>query len=878
LQATLALGCVGAPLFLRAQMLLEKCLALSSVDVRGALLDIAVGLCLLMVCRLLVPFSRIGSSLIVASWVLIDCVSWEHVRVLNSLSLLHNVHYLLDPIFLKGSVLHPSWPTTIAVLAAIPSIVACWAPAMARPSKPTLVATGCACSLVVAALLAFGSDSSQLAWRRENVVVRNVSEIVQSAIAHQRRAPPSLPDVRRVFAADLSGRSRYVARAGELPNVLIILIEGLSGAYVPSIARYHGVTSSIQTPRLDALSGHGLTFTNVLAQQRQTNRGEYAVFCGDYPKLRSETSHMTRMALGQRNRVCLPQILRDAGYVTSYLQAAPMPFMLKDKFMARAGFSEQHGTEFFQSAYKRNSWGVDDRTFFEQSARHVRSLVAEHKPWLLSLLTVGTHHPFLVPPGCQGPGSAYAQAVGCADLAVSEFVETLGKEGILDNTLVLITADESDGLQEGDDFSQQLSQNWIPLLVLLPHGDGAGQVNHSLVLQSDFALSILDYLGRTDRGSHLVGRSLFREYSQARTAYFANTYLNRVWMLEPEYLRPRGHLSGCTEALRDCASYTVNYERLFNPRRTRTTTLAQSMPTWQAVIEHTTDSTADRDRINSWTRPLLLRNHLVLEASDSAQVVFGGQYVSVPRHSRVDLELDFQIDGPPGGQALLSVELRDRERSYWSPPIPRVNAGDRVRIRADYLLAEPVSALEATMHAQVVGAAALEAKFSTNTLAVTRHEGITRSALERESVQVSRAAMPETLTYRLGDHSLFEHVPCFVGLSTPVRLEGSKCRGSGYFVYGPHAWVPAGVRLRARFDVALSRGVAKLHGEISANGGTLALSSGEKITTKAGDRVVLEAYYAADDELTDVEARLGVEQVSAIADYVVAEASLELVR
>jgi hypothetical protein len=86
------------------------------------------------------------------------------------------------------------------------------------------------------------------------------------------------------------------------------------------------------------------------------------------------------------------------------------------------------------------------------------------------------------------------------------------------------------------------------------------------------------------------------------------------------------------------------------------------------------------------------------------------------------------------------------------------------------------------------------------------------------------------------------------------------------------------VRLRARFDVALSRGVAKLHGEISANGGTLALSSGEKITTKAGDRVVLEAYYAADDELTDVEARLGVEQVSAIADYVVAEASLELVR
>ena len=35
---------------------------------------------------------------------------------------------------------------------------------------------------------------------------------------------------------------------------------------------------------------------------------------------------------------CLPAALAEAGYATVYLQAAPLTFMLKDKFMPRIGF------------------------------------------------------------------------------------------------------------------------------------------------------------------------------------------------------------------------------------------------------------------------------------------------------------------------------------------------------------------------------------------------------------------------------------------------------------------------------------------------------------------------------------------------------------
>ena len=63
---------------------------------------------------------------------------------------------------------------------------------------------------------------------------------------------------------------------------------------------------------------------------------------------------------------CLPATLREAGFSTTYLQAAPLPFMMKDQFMAQAGFDRVLGDDWFTTAHNRNHWGVDDRTRSER--------------------------------------------------------------------------------------------------------------------------------------------------------------------------------------------------------------------------------------------------------------------------------------------------------------------------------------------------------------------------------------------------------------------------------------------------------------------------------------------------------------------------------
>ncbi|MGC4063918.1 MAG: LTA synthase family protein [Polyangiaceae bacterium] len=277
----------------------------------------------------------------------------------------------------------------------------------------------------------------------------NLQAVVRSTLS-KRKAHRVTANIPTDLRADLAGPPRH-DRGASRPNVLIVLVESASGAYLPTLASRNQVEATASMPKLDALASRALSFSTAIGHQRQTNRGEYSVLCGDFPKLRSETARMSEVALGQTRRRCLPTILGELGYTSAYLQAATMPFMLKDKFMKRIGFKTQMGAEGFSNAYASNAWGVDDHTFFEGALRFIEKTQSAGKPWFTTLLTVGTHHPYLVAPKCRATGEGFRRAFACADEALDEFVQQLRQRGILDDTLVIITADESAGVTEGQE-------------------------------------------------------------------------------------------------------------------------------------------------------------------------------------------------------------------------------------------------------------------------------------------------------------------------------------------------------------------------------------------------------------------------------------------
>jgi hypothetical protein len=69
----------------------------------------------------------------------------------------------------------------------------------------------------------------------------------------------------------------------------------VSGAYLPSLREVHGATPTVTMPELDRIARGGLSYPSFIATQRLTNRGEFALLCGDHPTLVTAEAEMTQL-------------------------------------------------------------------------------------------------------------------------------------------------------------------------------------------------------------------------------------------------------------------------------------------------------------------------------------------------------------------------------------------------------------------------------------------------------------------------------------------------------------------------------------------------------------------------------------------------------
>lgn len=218
--------------------------------------------------------------------------------------------------------------------------------------------------------------------------------------------------------------------------------------------------------------------------------------------------------------------------------------------MSLAGFMEIRGEAGLPEAYRRTSWGVDDRAFFEQSLQRIQALQASSTPWFMTLMTAGTHHPYNIPDEFATEGDDRQQAFHILDEALHEFIASLEKQGVQEETLILVTTDESSGVETSADGKlRRLSQNWGALVALVPNGENSGVPVQSSYAQYDIPLSIVDYLGLENSGNRFHGRSIFREYNKTRPVIMANTYARQQNLLDGDLLLV------CQESGEGCAQY-----------------------------------------------------------------------------------------------------------------------------------------------------------------------------------------------------------------------------------------------------------------------------------------------------------------------------------
>lgn len=688
---SLLLVAAAAPVvLLRGVGMFEQRIAFSYADLRGLVSDLLVAMVVYAISVWLARRTYPGAVLLILFWYLLNFANYEHISTLGASADISQVGYLLDPTFLRGSALALSAPGLFALLGAAIAILLWLASGLPHiattPWRPALIAVA-----GLAILSQTPPSANALGWRQANFVDENLQQLFRATPANTV-APLEHGDsevLGQLYSRDLDG-SPITELAGARHNVLLLILEGISGAHLASLAKVHGLDNAITLPALDAVATQNLSYSTFIAHNRQTNRGEYAILCGDLPVLENAEPKMSRV-LAADDITCLPDILGAAGYRTVYLQAAPLGFMSKDAFMPIAGFTEVYGERWFQHSYAANQWGIDDRAFLVQATQKIAELQQERAPWFLTLLTVGTHHPYIVPASFGAKN--FPDAARYLDTAFAEFMLQIKRMRVLEDTLVVITSDESVGFtgyrgsgaftrdRELDEVTRKISDNWGFLVALTPARDRM-RIDEAFS-QSDIATSILDYLGLGAVPNPFIGRSIFRHYSSGRPVVFGNLYKKYLG-----YFDPQGGLQLCSQDLSaPCESFSPPRGALFSAQRGNPAPAPAAAGFLRAVL-------AASDGLRTPERSIALTRDALVRVRDTAgmQVLFGGQYLSTGPHSLISVELEVTLLGH-NGTAQPGVLLQSDRGKLFSRAIPRLHSGERLTLAFDYYAPEAMESL-----------------------------------------------------------------------------------------------------------------------------------------------------------------------------------------
>ena len=302
---------------------------------------------------------------------------------------------------------------------------------------------------------------------------------------------------------------------GEKPfredNVIIIILESFAREYIGFYNRdLEGGTYTGYTPFVDSLLTKSLTFDVSLCNGRKSIDAMPSILAS-LPSL--ETPYIiSHYANNDING--LASLLRKKGYYTNFFHGAPNGSMGFDSFARMSGFEDYTGLDQYPDKNDFDGvWGVWDEPFFMFFADKLNSFP---EPFLASIFSVSSHHPFEVPEKYKGKfkkGPApITEVVGYTDYALSKFFRKISDAPWFNNTLFVITADHTNETLH-EEYQNDIGVYSIPIIFFKPGSDLRGTKNR-ISQQIDIMPTILNYLGY-DEEYIAFGNDLFDDSSES---------------------------------------------------------------------------------------------------------------------------------------------------------------------------------------------------------------------------------------------------------------------------------------------------------------------------------------------------------------------------
>src|SRR5690606_12071185 len=301
-------------------------------------------------------------------------------------------------------------------------------------------------------------------------------------------ASPLYADAQRLqrhFApVDATGvAAEYQVPGGDLPkrpNIVWIYAESLERTYLDQSV-FPGLM-----PQLSGLVKQGLDFRDIASPEGSgwTIAGLVSSQCGiPLTAARGDENSLGRMREFLPGAHCLGDFLKGQGYRNLFLGGADSGFAAKGRFLQQHGFDEVRDLAHYRAAgidqAHFSNWGLHDDVLLDDAFETFMQLSAAGAPFMLSALTMDTHHPAgHLPAACSDVRYRSAlgdigllHAIKCSDMLIAGLVERIRSSPYADDTLIVLA---SDHLAMPNDLSDVLAgmRRENLLLFLAPGLDG----------------------------------------------------------------------------------------------------------------------------------------------------------------------------------------------------------------------------------------------------------------------------------------------------------------------------------------------------------------------------------------------------------------------
>lgn len=290
-------------------------------------------------------------------------------------------------------------------------------------------------------------------------------------------------------------------------NVVIIILESFGSEYIGALnTNIEGGTYKGYTPFIDSLINESLTFDISLANGNKSIEAMPSILAS-IPSLVTPYP-ISNYANNEING--LATLLKQKGYYTSFFHGAPNGSMGFDSFSRLSGFDEYFGlNQYPEKKDFDRMWGVWDEPFLNFFAEKINSF---REPFLTSVFTVSSHHPFKVPEKYKdkfekGPVSI-VEVIGYTDFALKEFFREASKSSWFKNTLFVITADHTNEAFH-EEYQNDFGSYRVPIIFFKQGSDLKGKKN-KIAQQLDIMPTVLNYLNY-DKEYIAFGNDLFND-------------------------------------------------------------------------------------------------------------------------------------------------------------------------------------------------------------------------------------------------------------------------------------------------------------------------------------------------------------------------------